>query len=118
MNTKIIKYKGIDYSIDLTTVEPYLITKVIIRLPSGDLLQIEPEDNKYDLLYITEPIIIEAEKVDTVELTFQRLLSEYNLTDNPKTRKLWYKCYELGHSYGLEEIESKFHDLVDLILED
>jgi hypothetical protein len=59
-----------------------------------------------------------ATEVDQEEQTFQRLLSEYNLTDNPKTRKLWFKCYEKGHSYRLEEIESKFHDLVDLILEE
>jgi hypothetical protein len=118
MNTKIIKYEGIDYSIDLTTVEPFLATKVIIRLPSGDLLHLEPETYTYEKFCITEPIVIEAAKVDTVELTFQRLLSEYNLTDNRKTRKLWAKCYDLGHSYGLEGMETYFHDLVNLILED
>jgi hypothetical protein len=51
------------------------------------------------------------------ELTFQDLIQQYSLTDCPKTRKLWSKCYELGHSDGIEEIVSWFHDLVELIQE-
>lgn len=51
------------------------------------------------------------------ELAFQSLLKEYNLTDNTKTRKLWYKCYEKGHSGGLSEMCDQWHDLVDLIID-
>jgi hypothetical protein len=51
------------------------------------------------------------------ELVFQKLIEEYNLKDCPKTRKLWFKCYELGHSGGLQEQENWFHELVELIQE-
>jgi hypothetical protein len=62
--------------------------------------------------------VLEAKEVNQTELAFQSLLKEYNLTDNAKTRKLWYKCYEQGHSSGLEEQINWFHELVDLIKED
>lgn len=53
--------------------------------------------------------------IDKSELLYIELLQEYGLEDDTKSRQLWDKCYELGHSAGVDECVSYFHQLVELI---
>ena len=53
--------------------------------------------------------------IDKSELLYIKLLQKYGLEDDTKSRQLWGKCHELGHSYGLDEVVSHFHQLVELI---
>ena len=123
--TTTFTYLKKEYQVDIDPAEWYDTdsrVNTIIKLPNGELLaisnwaaaNIQPKLVPVEHLYL----VLEANEVDQEELAFQSLLKQYNLTDSPKTRKFWYKCYEHGHSSGLEEQINWFHELVDLIKED
>ena len=43
------------------------------------------------------------------------LEEEFGVVGNPKAGLLYWKAYDRGHAYGLEEIYSHYSDLVELI---
>lgn len=112
-------YLNKEYQVDIDPLNWYDNDKTtLVSLPDGTILK--AEDWESFIGTPTTPILvaaitIQAKEVDAEELAFQSLLQEYDLTDNTKTRKLWYKCYERGHSHGLSEVCNAWHDLVDLI---
>jgi hypothetical protein len=109
-------YLNKEYQVDIDERDWYNNkADLIIKVPNGDLVRLAfIKENKVNVSLVEEGWL-EATEVDEEELAFQSLLQEYELTDNTKTRKLWYKCYEQGHSGGLSEIVNYWHDLVDLI---
>lgn len=115
--TTTFKYLNKKYTVNIDPLRWYETARTtLVKLPNGDILALNHlVDSKTP--YVVPTNIIEATEVDVDELAFQSLLKEYNLTDNAKTRKLWYKCYEKGHSGGLYEMCDQWHDLVDLIID-
>ena len=108
------------YQLEIDPTRLYNLANPIVKLPNGELLKIEQWRESYPPIPVFSNVfntLINATEVDKEELTFQNLLKEYELTDNSKTRKLWGKCYDEGHAYGLEEVTSCFHKWVDLILD-
>lgn len=118
MSTK-FKYQNKDYEVDIDPKEWYEKDKtLLVKLSNGGILTVDHWNKDDTIPYLTSIVLLEATEINLEELTFQSLLKEYNLTDNNKTRKLWYKCYKQRHSGGLQEISNWFHELVDLIKED
>lgn len=44
-----------------------------------------------------------------------RLEDEHGLREHPKRELLWSKAWDLGHSYGLSEVENYYADLAELL---
>lgn len=112
--TTTFKYLNKKYTVNIDPLHWYETDPTtLIKLPNGDIVAINHLDNN---TYVVPTNIIEATEISENELTFQSLLKKYNLTDNAKTRKLWY-LIEKGHSGGLSEMCDQWHDLVDLIID-
>ena len=45
------------------------------------------------------------------------LFEDYGVSDNPKRFKCFEIAWEKGHSFGLEEVDGRFGDFVELIKE-
>lgn len=57
-----------------------------------------------------------SEEHSKLQIEFKlALFEEYNVSDNPKREKAFSIAWEKGHSNGLNEVESEFSDLVELI---
>ena len=72
----------------------------LVKLPNGEILVLNHLDSNTP--YVVPTHIIEATEVSENELAFQSLLKEYNLTDNVKTRKLWYNGINVMKKVTLE----------------
>ena len=119
------KYKCNIYVIDVeekhlwTTSEDRKIS-LMVRV-KDDIVNVQYSLDEHDIpttvCSVGQVLVYEATLVDKDELAFHELLQEYNLTDNKQTRKLWYKCYELGHAYGLSEQINYWYHLVELLVD-
>lgn len=106
------------YQLNISSIELYNSYNNFITLPNGEVLEIKNwKESSPPIPIFSQVEIIEATEIDEYELAFKELLNDYKLSDNPKTRKLWSKCYDEAHAYGLEEIKNCFHNWVDIILE-
>lgn len=116
------KYKCNTYVIDVeekhlwTTSEDRKIS-LMVRV-KDDIVNVQYSLDEHDIPCLVGQVLIhDATLIDEEEVAFQRLLTQYKLTDNKQTRKLWYKCYGLGRAYGLSEQVDHWHDLVELLID-
>lgn len=88
---------------------------------NDDIVNVQYRLDEHDipttLCSVGQLLVHNATLIDEKEVAFQQLLTQYELTDNKQTRKLWHKCYELGHAYGLSEQVNHWHDLVELLID-
>lgn len=118
-------YKCNTYVIDveekhLWTTDKNRKISLMIRV-NDDIVNVQYRLDKHDIpttvCSVGQVLVHEATLVDEEEVAFKQLLTQYELTDNKQTRKLWCKCYELGHAYGLPEQVNHWHNLVELLID-
>ena len=118
------EYEGKLYQIELnaeqiTRYEKYNVVEADVLIADKEFVRVEwlfdkdkqvRKTSVFEMREFNIPTLIDKE-----ELAYIELLTQYGLEDDTKSRQLWGKCYELGHSAGLDECVSYFHQLVELI---
>jgi len=117
------EYKGKLYQIELNAeqlyrFENYNVVEADVLISDKEYVRVEwlfdndkvRKTSVFEMRELSIPKLIDKE-----ELVYIELLHQYGLEDDSKSRQLWSKCYELGHSAGLDECVSYFHQLVELI---
>lgn len=92
---------------------PYSFKEMKKRLEAQDNYIIEEDFNQelYDTL--RSDYTIAQCKIDSDFRNY--LYSKFDVVDNPKNLKCFELAWTYGHSSGYSEVESYFHDLVELI---
>ena len=119
------EYKGKLYQIELNAkqlyrFENYNVVEADVLIFDKEYVRVEwlfdKHDNKVRTTSVFEMRELNIPKlIDKEESVYIELLHQYGLEDDTKSRQLWDKCYELGHSCGLDEVVIYFHQLVELI---
>lgn len=117
------EYKGKLYQIELNAeqlyrFENYNVVEADVLISDKEYVRVEwlfDNDKVRKTTFFEMRELSIPKLIDKEELVYIELLHQYGLEDDSKSRQLWSKCYELGHSAGLDECVSYFHQLVELI---